>query len=1141
MQVDLEQQFPGPRVSLRQVFPNAGTDTDTDTNIDIIAIHGLDTNSPDTWIWADRSDPTIKYNWLQHPDMLPAKVKRVRIFTCDWPAELLQKSVPTTLEESARILLDSTKRHLAVRRQTTSRPILFIASCLGGIILIKALEMDDSGGHDESHSPSLRKATRGIIFLATPFRGTAFKDMPNWMLTVWASLQDRTVTALIEYTKKPTPVLGELLVDESSASLQGFASQRLNRRHVLMNKFTPECEDFEFVSNKIEDIRKEICAGTSLEQADAHIRDKYYSEERLKIEQLSGDRLSMDHCYINLAIIEQPDRAAGRSEGSESKITVPHSSPFSLSSRLKIETPDQEMQVELQTLFDPRPGPNRDLMYPRRILIRGRAGIGKTTLCKKMVHAFYRKNHKNAAIWNKLFDRILWIPLRTLKAKHHDNFESFFLGTFFVDTPNRKHFAKELEKASGRTLFILDGLDEVSEGLNSDHEMNTFLASLLGQPNVIVTSRPSVRLSGKFHPDLELETIGFYPDQLESYVEKAFAHPDVGDSNSRKVNEILSYLERHQLMQSLVRIPIQLDALCYTWSEWSHSKPVPETMTQLYNAIELKLWKKDFVRSRERIGKSIQNARDRSEIEVWVKTEMLLVEFFAFSGLYNDVINFEFSERDLIYAHFQKFHGVVSSEGKTIDDILAALSFLRTSDASSENRKTTYHFLHLTFQEYFAARYFVRQWTSDKQDLNCLQFSIGKTECLKAGGFLQNEKYNTRYDIFWRFVAGLLQVKSDDSQLCHFFNTIDEEPRDLFGPAHQRLVMHCLSEVQSQETADFKRLREQLNDQLKQWLVFECKLVDKEYGIAKLSAEMEFPEPILEDLLSREPERTKFIILRSIAKRPRLSPTIIEAAVSCLGNNSSDDLKTAVLKLFQQGCTRLVMLAMAKDLAKNTQSDKAQPLNILGAVVALLKDPDNKVRNSASKALERQSNLPAKIVNAVGALLKDPDNNVRISASRALSGQSNLPAEVVNASNLSAEVVNAAVALLKDPDSNVRYSALEILQRQSNLPAEVVNASNLPAEVVNAVVALLKDPDYHVRDSALRVLGRQSNLPAEVLNTVVTLLEDPEPHIRNYTMTILGNQLSIVSDEDFHSFLLALDAESFNGLYVFKGEARMFL
>lgn len=94
------------------------------------------------------------------------------------------------------------------------------------------------------------------------------------------------------------------------------------------------------------------------------------------------------------------------------------------------------------------------------------------------------------------------------------------------------------------------------------------------------------------------------------------------------------------------------------------------------------------------------------------------------------------------------------------DNVLAKISFLRTSDSTLKEEEKTYHFLHLTFQEFFAARHFVRQWISEKP-LFCFTISgnHGKTQpVIQPRNFLQKEKYNARYNIFWRFVTGLFNL-----------------------------------------------------------------------------------------------------------------------------------------------------------------------------------------------------------------------------------------------------------------------------------------------------------------------------------------------------------------------------------------------
>lgn len=193
-------------VRLIYLNPSVEDSSETDTGIDIIAIHGLDTKSPATWEYKKPDGQTI--NWLTDQHMLPAEVVGTRIYTCDWPAELFESkdSVPFRIEELAVSLLQgilgsSTKR---------DRSILFIASCLGGVILMKALV------EAKDRYPTILNATRGIIFLATPFRGTSFQDVASWAqpgLRAWASIQGQRLTKLLDWANSPTFDLA-LLVSE---------------------------------------------------------------------------------------------------------------------------------------------------------------------------------------------------------------------------------------------------------------------------------------------------------------------------------------------------------------------------------------------------------------------------------------------------------------------------------------------------------------------------------------------------------------------------------------------------------------------------------------------------------------------------------------------------------------------------------------------------------------------------------------------------------------------------------------------------------------------------------------------------------------------------------------------------------------
>jgi hypothetical protein len=129
-----------------------------------------------------------------------------------------------------------------------------------------------------------------------------------------------------------------------------------------------------------------------------------------------------------------------------------------------------------------------------------------------------------------LFDRVLWVPLRHLKR--HERLQ--LPGYNFFHLFNHEYFSlastEDLARAlsddtlgttkSSRTLFLLDGLDEVSQDILDDSDMSRFLSELLNQPNVNITSRPSGKLPPGLAPiDIELETIGFLPNQVDEYLE----------------------------------------------------------------------------------------------------------------------------------------------------------------------------------------------------------------------------------------------------------------------------------------------------------------------------------------------------------------------------------------------------------------------------------------------------------------------------------------------------------------------------------------------------------------------------------------------------------------------------------------------
>ncbi|PIG80773.1 hypothetical protein AARAC_010658 [Aspergillus arachidicola] len=722
---------------------------------------------------------------------------------------------------------------------------------------------------------------------------------------------------------------------------------------------------------------------------------------------------------------------------------------FSILKWLKVQAPTRERELELSTLFDTRTKLDKTFS-PRRILIRGRAGVGKTTLCKKIVHDFiYEK------MWSKSFDRVFWIPLRRLRG--YTSPGTFLRNEIFACTPEKEDLFSALEPTmwddtqSSKTLFLLDGLDEISR----DHRESGYgiiapLLELLNRRTVIITSRPyGISIPGLNEFDMELETVGFQPREVELYIEGTIGNgTQKSDRERQKIQSMQKFISEHWLIQGLVRIPIQLDAFCFTWEDEMFTKDTPDNMTSLYEAIELKLCMKDIPRVKQDISEAdAQNLRTRKRIEQYLGEEIAFIEALAFAGLYNDTIEFNQNHRDQI-------GDLGSLSPKVTESVLEKLSFLRAIDSSTtDSRSRYYYFIHLTFQEFFAARYFVRHWKG-RNPLASIQFSSGRQVLLDPIEFIQNEKYNGRYDIMWRFVAGLLQA--DCHALCKFLHELQAEPRDLLGLTHLRLMMHCFSEIShADEHEPINRLRAWMERELARFVLSENHMRPVWRPI-HLGPEVS--ERLLHRILDKGRNSYKKVVIESLAWRIKAPGGILRKVILRPEGNNDVALRCAV--------------ARAVGLHVEAVPDM---------VSKLMGDPDHLVSRTLIDTIACYPNLPEAIVLLLVSHL--PKIDVR----RALMRQT----------KLSPSVAQDLVAFVKHPKRRVRIRALLTCIRRPALMADIIED-----------LAVSLDNTYF-SDGLMRGLARQRqpNLPQELLKSLAARLAAiKETNCREHILVILESQ-----------------------------------
>ncbi len=885
-----------------------------------------------------------------------------------------------------------------------------------------------------------------------------------------------------------------------------------------------------------------------------------YSAKNLAIQRLSGPPLSMEHCYINLAVVEiEKDRAREEEEkvnkekekqlqeentkkfkeerakkskegktkkGNEEEAKVKEEELkrflaeamqnhfYRLPSFEAINSNPQKL-VPVENLFDPRELSKDKIMPPKRILIRGRAGVGKTTLSKKIVYEYTQKGR-----WRDRFDYLLWIPLRTLKGKSNCDLVTLFHEIYFQSQPEGQSLAKTLAAqvngvAKDKTLFVLDGWDEVAQEWDEHNPMSGFLKQLLNQPAVLVTSRPYVDLKQTNPMDLELETVGFSPENVTAYLDNSNIVSAVD------AEEMKYFIQTNAFIHELINVPIQLDALCYSWDEIKQAQQETsgaKTVTSLYQAMMNKLWLKDMLRLGKRKGDQlltssyVSTLESSSRIEKLVKVEHDFLSALALRGLQHNQI--EFGHRDL-HKLIELFEAQGVDLPVTLEENLKKLSFLHTNDTDEAQR--SYHFMHLTFQEFFAAKFLVHHLqahantirkTSPEQ-IEEIDIQLGvKPSLEEIESFIAVYKYNPRYEIVWWMVAGLLK----GAALERFFMLLDDAPRDLIGIRHQQLMMGCLNEARSQlKTATINKLEKELM----QWLDFEVKHEKNDRNC--LCYQRIFPEHLLIKRLNQTNAEEKKKVIATLKARPALSDEAVSAFISVLKDKDEGVRSAAASALSSQSeLSSDIVLALSSALKDKEWSVKYAITSTLGyrntptpEVVSIftsaLTDEDGYLRLEAVSTLGRLSTLSPDVVLALSSALKDKEWSVRLTAAKALNGQSTLPPEVLLTLS----------SALKDKEKSVRLAAASVLRSQRSLSPEAISAlcsalrdeeaavrlavvgalgsqNRLPLEAVSALLSALKGKDSDVRVEAAKSLGNQSTLPSETVLALSLALKDEE-------------------------------------------------
>lgn len=342
----------------------------------------------------------------------------------------------------------------------------------------------------------------------------------------------------------------------------------------------------------------------------------------------------------------------------------------------------QASLIPLETLFEPdaeRPEP------PRTVVLQGAAGMGKSMLAHKVM-----LDWAEGRLFEDRFDYLFYINCRELNNRGAAPRSAQEL--LWDGAPQPRAPLPELLRAPERLLFIIDGFDELQpslpgtqgtrcQGWEQKRPPELLLRSLmhrqlLPEASLLITTRPTAleRLQRLLEHPRHVEILGFSQRERKEYFYKFF--PD-----SQQAGLAFRLVSDNQPLFALCFVPLVCWVVCTSLKQQLEGcegllRQTSGTTTAVYLLYFLSL-----VRPKPGVTPNQPPPDPRALCSL------------AAAGLWNQKILF--AEQDL------RDHGLLL-DGADVSSFLNVKLFQKDIDC-----ETLYSFIHRSFQEFFAAMYYL--------------------------------------------------------------------------------------------------------------------------------------------------------------------------------------------------------------------------------------------------------------------------------------------------------------------------------------------------------------------------------------------------------------------------------------------------
>ena len=275
---------------------------------------------------------------------------------------------------------------------------------------------------------------------------------------------------------------------------------------------------------------------------------------------------------------------------------------------------------------------------PKRILIEGAPGIGKTVLAKEIAYQWAT----NEILTEIKIVFLLYLrdpPLQSITTTKQ-LVEYMSMGS--LDDEQITTFNKYLVNTKGQQFcIVLDGFDEYPNTL----QKNSFIVDIINgvvlpEAIVVITSRPTATVSLHDRVDRRIDILGLPKEERDKYISQTFISSPV------KKEGLDKYLKKQPVINGLCFVPLHLAILLYLFQQGS----LPEILTEMNESFILHT----IYRHLERYGLTPSDAVDKlTNVPELILDIVYNLSELAFKGLQENRLVFTFIEIQRICPHIR--------------------------------------------------------------------------------------------------------------------------------------------------------------------------------------------------------------------------------------------------------------------------------------------------------------------------------------------------------------------------------------------------------------------------------------------------------------------------------------------------------